>query len=384
MGKESNQLERGWPEAAIEAPPMSLSQSYTLEEQLREDLFPINHQDGLTACNLPETTPVRQQASTSVQSLDRDVYLPGRISLAHGDGVSLDLSSEKTVLYLAYGSNLASETFLGMRGIKPLSQLNVVVPDLRLTFDLPGVPYLEPCFAGTHFRNTSANNVQTTYSSIFSEKHSLLQSHDRDQDRYKGPLIGVVYEVTLPDYAKIIATEGGGRGYKDIVVTCYPFPPTYCPTDPIPEYPDTQPMKAHTLLSPAGLKELLQLQLQPPSYPDTSLTPRYAQPSARYLNLITTGAAEHNLPLTYREYLAQIQPYRITSVRQQIGKVIFLAMWGPSLLMMLALARIFARPDGRSPRWVARLTDLVFAGMWSSYDHVFMHIFGDGERTVER
>ena len=42
----------------------------------------------------------------------------------------------KTVLYLAYGSNLCNETFRGVRGIRPLSQVNVMVPSLRLTFDL--------------------------------------------------------------------------------------------------------------------------------------------------------------------------------------------------------------------------------------------------------
>jgi hypothetical protein len=39
------------------------------------------------------------------------------------------------MLYLAYGSNLSNETFRGNRGIKPLSQVNVQVPSLRLTLD---------------------------------------------------------------------------------------------------------------------------------------------------------------------------------------------------------------------------------------------------------
>jgi hypothetical protein len=59
----------------------------------------------------------------------------------------------KTVLYLAYGSNLSAEVFRGRRGIEPISQVNVYAPELRLTFDLAGIPYLEPCFAGTQYRN---------------------------------------------------------------------------------------------------------------------------------------------------------------------------------------------------------------------------------------
>ncbi|KAL4782519.1 hypothetical protein BJX76DRAFT_332485 [Aspergillus varians] len=371
---------QGQEEEAHEAPPMSISQSYTLE-QLKEDLLPLGQPDISTARDLPETTPTRQQASTSAQSLDQNEYLPGKLSCTRGDVDDNTISTEETVLYLAYGSNLASETFLGMRGIKPLSQLNVVVPDLRLTFDLPGVPYIEPCFAGTGFRSIPATDDKASDIAYTSEKHSLLPNQDRDQDRYKGPLIGVVYEVTLSDYSKIIATEGGGRGYKDIVVTCYPFPKAYDPASPIPERPETQPLKAHTLLSPAAIKELLQLQTQ--SSPSVSRNPRRAQPSARYLRLLTTGAAEHNLPLAYREYLEQLQPYRITSVRQRIGKVLFLTMWAPLLVLMLWFSRIFARPDGRNPEWVGRFSDFVTTQMWSSYDNAFVHIFGDGEMTVQ-
>ncbi|KAL2852521.1 hypothetical protein BJY01DRAFT_208016 [Aspergillus pseudoustus] len=371
------QSEDSWLEEVPAAAPMSMSQSYTLE-QLREDLLPHSHNNISTAHELPRTTPSRQRASISAQSLDQDEYLPQKVShVCEGE------LSEETVLYLAYGSNLASETFLGMRGIKPLSQLNVLVPELRLTFDLPGLPYIEPCFAGTHFRKAPTNQAKS-YSledPTSSEKHSLLRDQDqmRDQRCYKGPLIGVVYEVTLSDYAKIIATEGGGRGYKDVVVTCYPFSDSYDVRDPIPEHPDTQPVKAHTLLSPAGMKELMQLQTG--SDPDVRPNPRYAQPSARYLKLITTGAEEHNLPLVYREYLGQIQPYRITSFRQMLGKGMFLVMWGPLLLLMLTLSRVFAGPDGRSPIWVVRFSDMVLSSMWWCYDHVMRPIFGDGERT---
>ncbi|KAL4948290.1 hypothetical protein BDW69DRAFT_198995 [Aspergillus filifer] len=362
---------------------MAISQSYAIE-QLREDLYPFSQQGlpQLTADDLPETTPTRQQASTSAHFLDQDEYLPAKLPLWRDAADDSSLPLETTVLYLAYGSNLASETFLGMRGIKPLSQLNVVVPELRLTFDLPGIPYIEPCFAGTHFRIAPAlKGDETPWAS---EKYTLLRGEDHDQDRYSGPLIGVVYEVTLRDYATIIATEGGGRGYKDIVVTSYPFPKDYDPGDPIPKRPATQPVKAHTLLSPAAIKDLMHPYPFTASSSDSPSSPRYMQPSERYLNLIRTGAAEHNLPLVYREYLAQLQPYRITSLRQKVGMGLFLVMWGPFLLAMLVLQRVFARPDGRSPEWVGRFMDFVKVGMWSTYEHGFKRVFGDGEKTVER
>jgi hypothetical protein len=239
-----------------------------------------------------------------------------------------------------------------------------------------------------------------------SEKVSLmvetreLRSSDLHRNRWHKPLVGVVYEVTLADYAIIIATEGGGRGYRDVVVDCHTFSESYKPTDPVPNHPDTPPFKAHTLFSPAADEALRKANaiksghsVTHSSRPTTWLLGdigphmrpdgEYAQPSARYLNLLMTGAAENELPLSYREYLAQIRPYRITTTRQKIGRGIFLALWGPPILSLLAMSKAFASTDGRSPAWLVTLGNVLFAVMWNTYDHVFKPVFGDGERTIE-
>ncbi|KAF9884645.1 hypothetical protein FE257_001398 [Aspergillus nanangensis] len=355
-----------------------------------------------TQQSLPETSLNRRRESTTKQSLESDTHLTEHLPAdiltdAHNNG---DSSSDKSVLYLAYGSNLASATFLGMRGIKPLSQINVVVPRLRLTFDLPGIPYAEPCFAGTRFREVPCRKADSDvdYDIIdkdMSEKTPLMS--DGRSDTSDRSLIGVVYEVSLADYARIIATEGGGRGYRDVVVDCYPFADNYDPADPVPECPNTTPFKAHTLMSPASdgdvnknfETESHQQTSSPPSRtrrtrPVLRPTPGYGQPSPRYLNLIITGAAEHDLPTSYRTYLSQVQPYRATTIRQKVGKVVFLSLWGPLLLLTLSLSRLLAGPDGRSPLWLMEFSDAIFLGIWSSYDHVFRKIFGDGERTNGR
>ncbi|RLL99189.1 hypothetical protein CFD26_107750 [Aspergillus turcosus] len=334
----------------------------------------------------PQTTVKRRRQSIADQSLDKDEYLAEKVA---SHQVEDTVPSEKTVLYLAYGSNLSAKTFLGKRGIRPLSQINVVVPSLRLTFDLPGVPYIEPCFAATRRRahppkETQIGTVGKVGNLADEDADAWEQSTLLSEESTSMPLVGVVYEVTVADYAKIIATEGGGSGYKDIVVDCYPFPKSHSPTDPIPEYPETKPFKSHTLLSPNDDSDPSRLAAKnrhlPPPYrrPD----PCYAQPSARYLDLINTGAAEHNLPLPYRRYLAQFQPYRITTVRQMFGKAIFVASWFPVLIVLMGLSRLLAGPDGRSPPWLAQGANLVFYVMWSTYDHFFAPIFGDGERTV--
>lgn len=358
-----------------------------------------NHQDSTQSSlpadsevsHLPETTSQRQQASIAKQSLENDDHLPEHLpeKLAHQHDDALLQKPEETVLYLAYGSNLNSKTFLGRRGIKPLSQINVIVPELRLTFDMPGLPYLEPCFAATQFRDLTSKNE-------YSAEDTPLIAHDDDDDdddendddpnpyNPNKALIGVAYEVTLTDYARIIATEGGGSGYKDIVVDCHPFPEPYRPEDPIPDIPTTPSFKAHTLLAPSNSATASRLKSPTRSRLITRPQLGYAQPSARYLGLITNGAAEHDLPVSYRRYLARLPPYRASTVRQKVGRAVFIAVWAPLFLPILILKQVFAGPDGRSPAWLVWYEQLVLPSMWWSYDNVFFMIFGDGERSVEK
>jgi hypothetical protein len=256
-----------------------------------------------------------------------------------------------------------------------------------LTFDLAGLPYLEPCFANTALRDPNHPTINGDLSEdAVSDKTPLLTTSDVASEDYrknawhKG-LVGVVYEVTVADYANIIATEGGGASYKDILVDCYPF----ADTDPhasVPSTPSTTPFKAHTLFAPARLpgappspetQEVSHLQR-----PDTS----YAQPSARYLRLISDGAIERGLPFEYREYLASLRPYRITTLRQLIGKAFFVALWAPVILAVFTLSRLVAGKNGRAPPWMAKLLAAVFSWQWMAYDRFYKPVFGDGERTI--
>ncbi|RYP19887.1 hypothetical protein DL767_009568 [Monosporascus sp. MG133] len=367
---------------------------------------------------------------------------PERLARAAADDDAATAEKEKTVLYLAYGSNLSAETFRGTRGIEPLSQINVCAPAFELTFDLPGIPYQEPCFANTAPRKAprpspkmpdlppfprDRTNPPAPYSSrgeegIGAEREAHVDAGvrspgcgaggveaQRGRPTWAKGLYGVVYEVTREDYATIIRTEGGGASYHDVLTPCFPLPPAlHVPEKPaVPGLP--KPFLAHTLYAPrvpdatrraedggeddddddgdddddACLhrlrKTLLKLAL-PVRRPD----PSYAQPSARYLKLIRDGAAEHGLPEEYQSYLAQLQPYTITTRRQEIGRLLFLAAWAPLLLAVFGLSRLPAdNVQGRVPRWVAVTMAVVMNLMWVSYDAVFKPLFGEGERTED-
>ena len=327
----------------------------------------------------------------------------------------------ETVLYLAYGSNMCAETFLGMRGIRPLSQVNVSAPSLDLTFDLPGVPYREPCFANTAPRRVVPPGREPPgFPPEMPEQPpppppSLHPSGTDEEEKCPaqpgGPtwtkgLYGVVYEVTAEDYARIVATEGGGASYHEILVPCVPLPPSVREREPESEKPlvPAPPFLAHTLYAPRlpdtpdddhdddddrddepgktkkpRLPRWARRLLQPVRRPCAD----YAQPSARYLKLLRDGAREHGLPDEYQAYLGALQPYTPTTWRQRMGQTLFLGFWAPMVLAVMAGGRLFADERGRSPAWLVAVSTAVMNLVWVSYDWIGKPLFGDGERTVE-
>ncbi|KAF4445923.1 hypothetical protein F53441_10394 [Fusarium austroafricanum] len=300
--------------------------------------------------------------------------------------VDCDNPAPKTYLYLAYGSNLAAKTFLGVRGIRPLSQVNVSVPMLELKFNLPGVPYREPCFANVDYRKLPEKPKLPPKVPI--PPFDPPQPPQSEQIKWDDGLMGVVYEVTEEDYRTIIRTEGGGAGYKEIVVPCIPLPPKVSiPEKPYPEIP--RPFMSRTLFAP---------QIPDKDLPDDprkdkwwypfvigpQREPGYAQASARYLKLIKDGAKEHELPDGYQRYLHSLQPYTITTWRQKIGAFLFIFFAAFGFGSIMLLSKFFNDKSGRMPQWLAITMTVMFSVAWKVYDDVYKPIFGDGERTEEK
>ncbi|KAF2671421.1 hypothetical protein BT63DRAFT_363959, partial [Microthyrium microscopicum] len=232
------------------------------------------------------------------------------------------------VLYLAYGSNLCAATFQGSRSIRPLSAVPVRVPDLTLTFTLPGIPYVEPCFANVVRRGSASKE-----------------------------LVGVVYEISRADYEHVIATEG--PTYEVFEATC-----TTLPASTASSSSGAVTFLAHTLLAPPS-----------PFRPST-----YApHPSLRYINLLRLGAAEHALPAAWQTYLAGLPHYEARTRGQRVGRVVFIVLWGPVMLTSLLVRRILPKAGQGAMKWILAK---VFGGMWWSYDWVFKPVFGEGERAI--
>ncbi|KAK6698161.1 hypothetical protein SNK05_011011 [Fusarium graminearum] len=300
--------------------------------------------------------------------------------------VDRDHPAPKTYLYLAYGSNLAAETFLGVRGIRPLSQVNVSVPTLELTFSLPGIPYREPCFANVDYRKLPDKPKLPPKVPI--PPFDPPQPPHSESMKWDEGLIGVVYEVTEQDYGTIIRTEGGGAGYKEIVVPCVPLPPKVSiPEKPFPDIP--RPFMSRTLFAPQIPDKDLPDDPRKKKwwYPILVAPPResgYAEASARYLNLIKDGAKEHELPDGYQRWLHSLQPYTITTLRQRIGAFLFLFFSGLFFVTIIMMSKVFADKSGKVPQWLAVTMTVTFNVTWMIYDKFFKPVFGNGERTEEK
>lgn len=346
-------------------------------------------------------------------------------------------TTPSSVLYLAYGSNLCAETFLGVRGIRPLSRVSVSAPTLDLTFDLAGLPYLEPCFANTAPRKVPGlpdprdppskppkvppfPPPRTSNADEGGAYNGETSARRPGELKWTKGLVGVVYEVTPEDYATIVATEGGGASYANILVPCFPLPPRMS----VPEKPPIElpkPFFAHTLYAPPLPKDfppdsehpgdgdrgsqsracedtasLRDTTSDEPSEPHKKKwywrflarpvrpNPSYAQPSARYLKLITDGAREHELPDDYQRYLLSLHNYTITNWRQRVASWFLMAF----LLLFFAVYMLFGKrladDKGRLPVWLAATIATMFNLLWMGYDKIMKPIFGDGERTQEK
>ena len=291
--------------------------------------------------------------------------------------------AEPTVFYLAYGSNLSASTFLGRRGIRPLSSLPVYVPGYILVFNLPGIPYWEPCFANlkklTDDSKSHVPDLGSDVSEIMTRIEETGKDEAKDKEMWANSLIGVVYEVTMSDYARIIETEGGGQSYRDIEVPCLVLPSSLTPTSPSADDSGISDARsipsgsvspkiitAHTLLAPASV------------YHRTGL-----QASPRYLNLLITGAGEHALPPAYVQHLKSLHAYHRTTWRQSIGGSILLVTALPLVIITFKIAQLFTdKKTGKAPSWIGWFRESVFKINWGVHDYVFQWIFGSGAHTI--
>jgi len=124
------------------------------------------------------------------------VYIAVLLLFVGRDNRVYSLSSLSTtfgvVRYFAYGSNMLSDVFEGLRGCRPLSRTAAICHDYRLAFSALGFSPIEPAFA-----NLEVCKGKSCH--------------------------GVLYELPWTDWLKVCAIEGVPFAYQVITVNLIPY-----------------------------------------------------------------------------------------------------------------------------------------------------------------
>jgi hypothetical protein len=168
--------------------------------------------------------------------------------------------------------------------------------------------------------------------------------------------MGIAYLLTREEYERLLLSEGGrDGGYKEIDVAVVPLV----------DLTDKRVIRCKSL----GTR-----------VPRENPNPL---PSARYLSLLRTGAAEHEFPTAYQDYLDQLPIYTISSWRTEVGRVLFLLLWLPIIAFIFAMLTRKGKL-GQVPGWVKRLQVWAFSNMWKMHDNFFSPVFGPGDIVPEK
>ncbi|KAF9216715.1 hypothetical protein BGZ59_008436 [Podila verticillata] len=273
--------------------------------------------------------------------------------------------SHDTIWYLAYGSNMDPKVFTGRRKVTPLESIPVIARDYWLSFDIAGIPFVEPCFASIlkidHARLHSRDYAlevhnRTKYGQEF------LWDDKHPKSAYPPVLQGVAHRITQRDWQLVIQSDGGWghdvpTGYNQIMIPCNVVGGS------------SKVLHAHVLEArPLSVRS-------------------HCQPTLRYKNLLTSGAAHHNLDPEYQRYLAKIVPYECNGVRSKMARALFITINVPVMLMFAVIVlRNRGKPVDqmkRPPYWAAWVFDRASRMSAAMHDYFIMPVFGSGRRSTE-
>jgi hypothetical protein len=119
-------------------------------------------------------------------------------------------------IYFAYGSNVNTKTMTGVRGINPSAAYPTVLPNYKLSFNVPGLPYVEPGFA-------SVKRVDGVSGSTDRDTDTDTAAADADDDdlsKYGREVHGVAYVVTDEEWRYILRTETSYLEEEVILARC--------------------------------------------------------------------------------------------------------------------------------------------------------------------
>ncbi|GAA5922087.1 uncharacterized protein JCM15063_003181 [Sporobolomyces koalae] len=232
-----------------------------------------------------------------------------------------------------------------LEGLSPISQSAVVVPTAFLSFDIPGIPFLEPCHANCLVRGY--NDSEAPQRKSEAEKGD---GHEESED-YKRWVwakcsTGADYEGCLPHPLEGIVVELDLEGFDLLLDKILSRSPatrfSLCPVEYVP-FENGDPDRPTS--SSNQRAEILVF-----DSPSRATLDRIGplQPTQQYLSLILRGAFFTPLSRTYLSHLFLLRPYAPSTrfstriVRTLIKLALvpeFLLVWIPRTLLQSRLLR---------------------------------------------
>lgn len=224
------------------------------------------------------------------------------------------------VYNFAYGSNMHPKVLTGRRKIPPIESIPGVLEGWQLTFDLKGIPAIEPGFGNIK------ENAQ-------SEVH------------------GILHKMTGKQFKHLLATEGGNGA----------DPNGYIPYKVIVHAYDGRLIEAYALVVRQTSPRILT---------------HHALPSARYMYLLRNGATHHRIHPLYIEYLQSLpsierrRPIMILVIIEILLLVgLFSPFWIPAIIYYVCTKQ--------KSRARAFFFTLILVNLWRIY-----RLFG-GQRAIQ-
>jgi len=269
------------------------------------------------------------------------------------------LPSDSFLWYLAYGSNMNPKVLTDRRKVKPLESKACECKELFLSFDLrSSFAYVEPCFASVleapKKHNWSLEEINYFRARTGNPPIKVIGQEDPEKlKEYIPPTLhGVIHKISVQEMDMIRKTEGGGGydefGYREKHVEVITY--------------DGTKLNAVTLIANSHL-----------SMPGHQASPRY-------LNILREGARLHGVADFYCQYLDSLEPYRPPSIREKIGRYVFLVSMVPVMALFVTIfvgPRLFGY-KGKLPWSVYWVLEKVNVGVGWYHDYFFSKIFGNG------
>ncbi|BGP14657.1 hypothetical protein JCM10213_001633 [Rhodosporidiobolus nylandii] len=255
--------------------------------------------------------------------------------------------------FLLYGAHIYPARLAALlAGAKPLQSSTVAAQGAFLSFDVPGVPFLEPTYASALVQGVNdAGEWEEGGKGRESEEYRRwIWERCCPGMQFEGELPpfleGIAYELTHSDYARVVAATVAASPTAPsalVRVRCTRFRDG--------DLSDMQgEVQAEMLVAklerrPAGLQPTQQCVTFPPHVLVLSF-PFFRSPDAalKYLALVGRGAFLNALSLRYLSYLTLLRPYTPTTRSKRLLRTLTRLLLLPSFLLFHLPSRLLGWP----------------------------------------